>query len=115
MEVLVMMDSNETLTKRNSRVLQFFHETGLTDLQAYRHPGEIPPETHERSRDRQIDICGGTSLFVNALRISGYFQYNFGMISSDHRAHHYTFDARGVVSCSASTDRTAFPSSSICE
>jgi hypothetical protein len=82
-EVILMMDSNESLNDSRNELTKWVRRLELTDIIAQKHGTEGEPETYNRGSERidHIFLTAALSEFVTAAGVLGYNE----LIQSDHR------------------------------
>ena len=84
-EILLMIDANESLHQRNSKIEKLRNDTNLVDLHTFKHGIDGQPETYIRNRNsKRIDYMLGSPNVAKALRRAGIEPYGEGY-TSDHR------------------------------
>jgi hypothetical protein len=82
-EVIIMMDSNESLSDTQSHLTNWVRRLELTDIIAHRHGTDGEPETLIRGTER-IDYIFPTQEITEFVTATGILGYN-NLIQSDHR------------------------------
>jgi hypothetical protein len=80
-EIILMIDSNELLNAKNSKILQFSRNTGLLDVHSYHH--EDGPATSRIGSSTVIDQIFATEGIIDYFSASGHLAYQEGCLS-DH-------------------------------
>lgn len=89
-EVIMMVDSNENITKSNSKILPFLARTKLTPL------NHLFPEASYDRGSKCIDFIFGTAQVKTATIRSGYTSFYDGIWNSDHRGIFVDISTKGL-------------------
>jgi hypothetical protein len=83
-EIIVMIDANEQIGEKVSRLQDIFRKMEMTELIRYKHPERDEPNTHIRGTKR-IDYIFGTNRVTKNCNRAGILPFGTGY-HSDHRA-----------------------------
>jgi hypothetical protein len=96
--IIVMLDANENIDSRHSRLEAFRQDLDLVDLHTYRHGYADEPETHQRNTSGQrIDYILATASVAACLLQAGIEAYSCNEYSSDHRGLFIDIDAEALL------------------
>jgi hypothetical protein len=96
--IIIILDANENINSRHSRLEAFRQDLDFVDLHTYRHGYADEPETHQHNTSGQrIDYILATPSVAACLLQAGIEAYSCNEYSSDHRGLFIDIDAEALL------------------